>query len=388
MVNKCVLFLVILSCLLSRSVGVTMSGEGMSEGGGSGVDAVAWARQMQAQAELREHLLSERMRGMEEHLRAFTASQMPPSPQFVSKEHDLKPVKPTKFRGDNVDVIEVTVWLFCMESYFDASRVTGEMERVAFAAAMLDGPAQTWWMTVKHRANDGSGPPSPCTWMEFGTNLTQRFQPVNANLVARDKLMALRQTDKVSAYASTFQQLLLRCPDIGIVDQLHRFIRGLKPTVQRELVLHPPVDLNDAICRAERANFSYTSNPTTFHPNYGQSSHTPMEMGAVQLDGVVETDEVNTDPNVVIAGLHEQINALRLRGGQNLPRGSIGKAWTPRQGSWRTSGVGQGTSARVLLTPQQRATRNAECQEKNLCFKCMKSGHRAEQCTGTWRPNV
>lgn len=246
--------------------------------------------------------------------------------------------------------------------------------QLSYAAALLEGPAQAWWMTLKQ-----NGVMVPNSWLGFKEILTKRFQPVNSKRAARDRLLTLRQVDTVSKYAATFQQLLLKCPDIGPEDQVHRFIHGLKATISSNISLQKTEDLETAISMAETIDNAIHRHSS--RPNIGHGSSTPMDLGAVQEEGGT------TDPE----GVEETGDALRLKKVelqlaallQGKPSGfSSGQ---PRQGnSFRPSGTG----GRQRLNPQEYKERKDDCSRNNLCFRCLRPGHIIKDCRSTWCPKA
>lgn len=302
----------------------------------------------------------------------------------TGRAQDLRPSKPSKFNGNKTDVQEVSVWLFSLESYYTVCRVSGDLEKVAFASAMLEGPAQAWWMTVVLRAADGSGQAAPYTWSEFGQALTQRFQPINAGRAARDRLHALRQVSSVSIYASVFQELLLKCPDIGMEDQKHRFVYGLKPHVQQGMLNLDPVDLSASISMAERLDNNSFRSP--YRPSYGSTGSTPMELGAIHGEEASHgSGEEGWDAEGRVRELEAQLAALQARPSKStwattVSSGTAGRRTQTHQGRPNRS---QGY---VRLSPQQLADRREECESKHLCRRCMRSGHAAHECRSEWRP--
>lgn len=325
--------------------------------------------------------MREEMQRMYPELEASILRKAVPPSGGTGRSSELRPPKPAKFNGTKVDLQEVTVWLFGLESYFTACHVMGNPERMAFASAMLEGPAQAWWMTLVLRASEGEAP-VPDTWAEFRLALTQRFQPINAGRAARDRLHALRQVNTVASYASIFQELLLKCPDIGMEDQKHRFIYGLKPHVQHGMLNLEPTDLNAAISMAERLDNNLVRSP--FRPSYGSTNSTPMELGAIRGEEVDRnTGEESWDPEGRVKELEAQLAALLSTPGRHTLS-------TP----WRRPGVPQRGAERsvrrewVELNPQQRRDRFQECERRHLCHKCMRPGHGAPECRSTWRPKA
>jgi len=218
------------------------------------------------------------------------AAAVPPPP--AARGSILKPTKPPRFCGERgQEHQDVDTWLFALDQYFVAAGVEEETPRVAFAGAMLDRTALAWWQLLKKSEARG-GEEAPATWAAFQAALATRFQPINAERVAREQLMSLRQSGGVAAYAARFQQLLLKVVDLPEAHLVHMFIAGLKPDVQKELRIRDPAALAEAITTAERVDSVLRPQDRAFQPRpplpspaprlYGGSGPSPMELGAVQ----------------------------------------------------------------------------------------------------------
>ena len=122
------------------------------------------------------------------------------------------------------------------------------------------------WLRVKY--------PTPTslnaeTWTTFKQVLLDAFRPKDFNRRARDKLAACTQTGSVMGYAAAFQRALLGCTDVSPAEALDKFVRGLKSNIQAEVVFREPVDLEDAVVIAEKAQ---TAGKGKFAMDRGQSS--------------------------------------------------------------------------------------------------------------------
>ncbi len=162
--------------------------------------------------------------------------------------------------------------------------VTDERKQVEFAASLLQGHASLWYQT---KAGNGDTLPFS-TWEEFSTALKKQFTPVNQAKRARDKLADLRQTSSARKYITDFLSLGLEIPDLAPVEQLDRFIRGLKPHIRRELELKGVATFEEATTLAERVD------EITYRSSYrgtGQPAPTPrqgpepMDIGTTRVDG-------------------------------------------------------------------------------------------------------
>jgi hypothetical protein len=108
-----------------------------------------------------------------------------------SLPHGLRPAKPSKFRGTREEAASLHAWLFGLEQRFEAEGVTNDVACITYAAMLLEGTALSWWMYVRSAQASGASP-APSTWQSWRAALLARFQPVNQERAARDRLAALR----------------------------------------------------------------------------------------------------------------------------------------------------------------------------------------------------
>jgi hypothetical protein len=270
---------------------------------------------------------------------ASMATATPPRPPV------LKPAKPDTFDGSKPGN-RVDSWLFQLNEYFSACGVHNDLERVAYAGAMLRGAAGTWWR--QRRTHAAAGMSDVSTWHQFSTELRDQFTIVNAVKVARDELAALKQTGAVQNYAIKFRDITLQIPDITDQEKLDRFVRGLKPRLQRELAIREPATLDDAIRMAERIDVldfswqqrSYRAASADNH----RSRPEPMELGNIETKALaaIHRTSDNTHPRALQPSL------------ESKPRAPYRKP---------------------LTDEDRQRLRNA-----GACFKCRKTGHLARDC--------
>lgn len=310
--------------------------------------------------------------------------QSRPSPSASSSPAQglggLKPSKPAKFRGDRDDAQMVESWLYSLDRQFIACNTNTDAGRIAYATAMLEKNALDWWMYTERQSAAG-GPAAPSTWASFCAALIQRFRPINDERVARDKLLSLRQTGSVAQFATAFQTLLLKVPDISDAERLHRFIAGLKPTIKTQLLISNPKTLEEALEMAERIDhITYSVSGRVAAPVFNRNGPTPMELGALADDeGYGGDEEYHDQPHAEdevlelkeqLAALQEQLNAMWQQ--DKVKRPSASAAAPPRRPSRPSD-----------LTPEQRQ----RCIDERLCFKCFGAGHSARGCRKV-RPKV
>jgi hypothetical protein len=328
-----------------------------------------WQREQEMKTEmeaLRAQLMNNPYQAELEALRAEIHARQP----FAATAHignAVRPPKPERFSGTKEDAANVESWVYGMSKYFDAGgpSFATDSSRLIFAQTMLQRNALDWWRFVEQQAMVGAAT-APNTWAAFGAAIVQRFQPVNAERMARDRLLTLHQTGSVAAYAMEFQRLLLRCPDLSAAEQLHRFISGLKTTTQRELVLREPTTLAAAIDMAERVDhltYRLGGRGTGNTPG-GQRAGgpTPMELGALDEEDADafqegERDDDEATPEELMAALAQvRLNRQAAAGAPRRPTGA-------------PPGPARGINPRRDQKPFQ-----------GRCYHCNQPGHRIAEC--------
>lgn len=75
---------------------------------------------------------------------------------------------------------------------------------------------------------------------------------------ARDKLAALKQTSSVHEYVRESQELVMQIPGMDQMEQLDRFVRGLKPRTRQEVVMRGALTLDEAVRMADTFDSLFT----------------------------------------------------------------------------------------------------------------------------------
>ena len=117
-------------------------------------------------------------------------------------------------------------WLRRLVKHFDfygAASFPNNESKIKFAVMFLEGAAMDWWDGLTDADKSGI-----TTWDLFVETLYSRFRPLQASMVARMRLGALKQTGGVSAYINLFQRELTPIRDMSVADQMHYFRQGLK----------------------------------------------------------------------------------------------------------------------------------------------------------------
>jgi hypothetical protein len=226
------------------------------------------ATPLELEAQVR--LLTEQLSVLQARLENAPAALPPP------RGLGVKARKPEQFTGES-NREDVSQWLFESERYFTLSGIN-PLEAVQYASSYLGGAAAIWWRSRVRQYGPTGGVGS---WDGFVEALTAQFKPVNGEKLARDKLARLMQARSVQDYTSKFRTLCLQIDEITESEMLDRFVRGLKPHVQREVELRDPTTLDDAVRIAERVDaIDFRSRPpqTTGFPRV---THTPRQPAIV-----------------------------------------------------------------------------------------------------------
>ena len=188
----------------------------------------------------------------------------------IAKPRDkpLLPAKPNKFDGTTGSVEQ---WIFEVELFFNAGRQDDHTARINFAASMLNGSASQWWRYVVE-----SNEPI-ATWTEFRSELINQFKGIDSQKDASNRLVYCQQRHSVTGYFKEFTMLTLSIPGMTEEEKLDRFVRGLRPHLQREVLLREPHTLQEAchiaykletvLSQIRGSNPSPTPRPT-YRPTY------------------------------------------------------------------------------------------------------------------------
>ncbi|KAJ9553883.1 hypothetical protein OSB04_017928 [Centaurea solstitialis] len=149
-----------------------------------------------------------------------------------------------KFRGSNSEG-----WIFAINKYFTLHATTSE-QRLQIIGFNLEGDASEWFrrMTRNNLIT---------TWDEFIASVRNHFGPSKYE-DPHEALSKLLQTDTVAHYQGEYEKLMNRVRDISETLLISFYISGLKPAIQRELLISRPQTLGDAfaIARITKARFS------------------------------------------------------------------------------------------------------------------------------------
>ena len=87
---------------------------------------------------------------------------------------------------------------------------------------------------------------------DFKRELRDQFFPENVEYIAREKLIALKQTGSIREYVRQFSTLMLDISDTSKKDKVFLFINGLKSWAKTKIYKKKVQDLATSIASAER----------------------------------------------------------------------------------------------------------------------------------------
>ena len=141
-----------------------------------------------------------------------------------------------KFSGADPDG-----WIFSINEYFTLLSTPVD-QRLRVVGFNLEGDAAEWfrWMTRNKLIT---------TWDGFLESVRNRFGPCKYE-DPQGALSKLLQKGTVAQYQSDFEKLMNRVTDISESLLISFYISGLKPMLQRELLVAKPTSLGDAFSLA------------------------------------------------------------------------------------------------------------------------------------------
>jgi hypothetical protein len=279
---------------------------------------------------------------------------------------------PPSYAGAGGNAVED--WLVAMQQQFAyyGAQFPSDDARVMFAVGYLDGPALQWWTHVAAEQR-------PASWDEFAALLRDRYRPVQAAMLARQRIGKLRMGPHhhVNAYTAVFQTTLTPIGDMGAADQVHHYVNGLQPHLAGKVWERHPKTLKEAIDYAVSAeamgNFGRAAMPSRGgFGNHGRpygggasaspSGHVPMDINSVESflpeDVTVQTPGVDFGSlQAKMESMQQTINALQQHG----------KCSGHRRNGDRLAGI----------KPEVIAAR----LKAGTCLKCGGEGHMKNECT-------
>ena len=187
---------------------------------------------------------------------------------------------PQTFKGKG----SITSWVTHMSNYLQN---TEDHQALTIAISYLADGAHEWWIVFKETELGRSIK----TWPDLKAALVSRFDILNKEKIARDKLAKWKQLRDVTSFNEDFQKILLDIPNISIDEQLDRYLRGLKSYIYRDLCTREYTRLADVMRDAERIESAYKRvvNPGRASKDIKKADQNkpqpvPMDIGNIEIE--------------------------------------------------------------------------------------------------------
>ena len=204
----------------------------------------------------------------------------------VSHGHPKGPTPP-EFHGTKTGGYEIDSWVRDMRvqfSFYGARVFPDDTAKVRHAAMFLKGRAAEWWDTEDKSTGVEN------SWDQFVERLRERYRPMQAAVVARERLRRLKQTGTVSAFADVFQKELTPIKDMSASDQIFNFVSGLSSVaVANKVREKEPKTLHEAMDAAVRADVFLSA---------GRSGHSQMHFGGRSHQSAASSGSVSVPMDV------------------------------------------------------------------------------------------
>ncbi|KAH9610423.1 hypothetical protein KSS87_020161 [Heliosperma pusillum] len=156
--------------------------------------------------------------------------------------------EPTKYNGKR-DSKEIDNFLWGLEQYFDALKITEDDMKIKSATMYLAEDAILWWR--RRQADEKKGLCHINTWDDFKGDFKKQFYPDNAEEIALKKLRALKHMGSIREYVKQYSSLLLEIEDMPEHLSFLYFMDGLQRWAEQELKRRNVKTLAEAINVAE-----------------------------------------------------------------------------------------------------------------------------------------
>ena len=286
---------------------------------------------------------------------------------------------PKQFTGETTGTIGYTIdeWIDDVEkqlrhhnTYFVNDSIV-----IEYSASYLSGKANQWWKSTQdERRVNGQ---QITTWVEMKRELLERFHPIEAATLARMALDKMQQKGNVQSYTEYFYKQMNYIKDMSVADQLHCYNRGLKPLIRAEVIKSKPSTIHDAVILANttesflnmaQPQARYASGNRFSSPSSGNSGSAPMELGNVNQQGNVNSDDGSASSSSSAAPSAREQQLLNMI--SELQKGQVQQSINALFKKKSTN--------RIQNVSKEDYER---CRIEGRCINCKKSGHIARECT-------
>jgi hypothetical protein len=259
--------------------------------------------------------------------------------------------RPMQFDGTK----QFTEFRAQMQMYLTSVKLPTNMQ-APVAAAYLIGPALQWWM--QHSVTN----PMPSSWEEMLTLLNARFDHLNPEMAARNRLQSLRQgAMSVHAYLKEFEACYAHIPVVDETDKIFRFLYGLSNNLKDKFAVNPTTH---RMWESFPALVAYITNFV---------ADAPPPTGAL-------SDILDKAPSAK-APVSSSPNHLK-------PKGGVTKPNSKNKGRQMSAEAGNKMAATMFNKANKPINRTkaikSHCIKNGLCICCFKKTdppHRADECT-------
>lgn len=314
----------------------------------------------------------------------------------ASHGHPKGPTPP-EFYGTKTGGYEIDAWVRDMRvqfSFYGARVFPDDAAKVRHAAMFLKGRAAEWW-----EAEDKSTGVESC-WDKFVERLRERYRPMQAAVMARERLRRLKQTGSVSAYADVFQKELTPIKDMSPSDQIFNFVTGLSSvSVGNKVREKEPKTLHEAMDIAVRAEVFLAAGRGSGHAHghgFGtRAGHTssssaasgasPMDLNAVGHEDAdhstrewEESGKLTSAPSA--AGAGTDLSASLITKLETMMQHHIASMLQAKLGPGPFGGRSGGAASSDSRVPGLKASDIERCRAEGRCFRCKQKGHTKREC--------
>jgi hypothetical protein len=317
---------------------------------------------------------------------AVVASSPPPPPlpsHAASRRPRIPP--PTSFAGKIGTSVDD--WLTQLETqhrYYILDFPSDDV-KLEHALAYVAPEVRSWYTSLIASI-------AITTWAEFTDAMRLRYQPIASSHRARSNLDAAKQGGSVQQYSEYVQKNIALVPTMSDDDQVHQYIRGLKPAIRFEVAKANPKTLVACIEIAVRIE-AYSA-PSAFgaqqSTSFGGSSYrsqqrtsTPMDVNNIEQlpddDSTAPSSDASSSAQLYAIIVQQQKQTEVMQTQLN----ALIKSQDQRHSSSSTPQSSSSSTGRTQVT----ADVFQRCMAENRCLKCKKAGHRAVECKGEFRLN-
>jgi hypothetical protein len=193
----------------------------------------------------------------------------------------LKPQKPSPYEGA-IDAIACLNFIESQQEYFEIVELAQEAW-VKYTVLSLTGDAKAWWRDSKLTQTT--------PWADFKKAFIDQFTPPDTENAALRELSQLKQKKlSVAEYTTKFRRLSRLIPDLDRKSALFMYLAGLEPETSKQVRLHQPSTLDEAINKATIIHsILYPTAPTAMpmtpvtHATPAATTPEPMDLDAMRV---------------------------------------------------------------------------------------------------------